>query len=401
MKKILYNYTRQLFFLSVTLILLQACEKDEVSSPVITGIINYAPSPDDTVLQSLTPGQWVVVNGHNLQDALQISFNGVPANFNNGLFSDSYAVVQVPAVIPFPSIPAEKLNTIQYFTSHGSATFEFSIVAPAPVITSISNENANAGDSVYIYGTNLFLLTKISYSGAPITAYTSSVNGTSVGFVLPELDQSGPVIVANQSGADSTAFHVNDPSTGVLCDFDNINTLSWGTGTDNSSTNFPGNKGYYAVLNNAILSGGDASWWNWQRSINTNAVQWVPASSMSDPVGDYAFKFEINVPDAWKGTSIVVLKDYTWTYLAPYEPWKDANGKTFTYSTKGWRTVTIPLSGFRKDNGTGAAVTSLTDLLGSTGNGSVNIYTINSAASTPTATGLTAAIDNIRVVKIK
>lgn len=400
MKKILYPYTLQLFCLAMTFILLQACEKEEVNAPVITGIINYAPSPDDTVLQSLTPGQWVVVNGHNLHDALQISFNGVPATFNSGLFSDSYAVVQVPTVIPFPSIPVEKLNTIQFVTSHGAATFEFNIVAPAPIITQISNENANPGDSVYIYGTNLFLLTKISYAGQSITEYASSVNGTSVGFVLPELTQSGPVIVANQSGADSTAFHVHDSVTGVLCDFDDINTLSWGTGTDNSSTNFPGNKGNYAVLNNAILSGGDASWWNWQRSINTNAVQWVPLNNMSDAVDTYGIKFEINIPEASKGTSIVVLKDYSWTYIAPYEPWKNANGDTFSYATKGWRTVTIPLSEFRKDNGTGVAVTSLTDLLGTTGNGSVNIYTINSA-STPTATGLVAAVDNIRVVKIK
>lgn len=400
MKKILYNYTPQLFFLAVTFMLLQACENDEVNSPVITGIINYAPSPDDTVLQSLTPGQWVVVTGHNLQDALQISFNGISASFNSGLFSDTYAVVQVPSVIPFPSIPAEKLNTIQYITSHGAATFEFNIVAPAPIITRISNENASPGDSVYIYGTNLFLLTKISFAGVPITSYTSSVNGTSVGFVLPELSQSGPVVVANQSGGDSTVYNVNDV-TGVLCDFDDINTMSWGTGTNNSSADFPGNKGYYAVLKNSILSGGDEVWWNWERSINTNAVQWVPVSSLNEPVGNYAFKFEISVPDAWKGTSIVILKDYTWTYVAPYEPWKDANGDTFSYSTNGWLTVTIPLSEFRKDKGTGLAVTSLTDLLGSTGNGSVNIYTINTSASSPTATGLTAAIDNIRVVKIK
>lgn len=399
MKKILYTYTRRLFFLAVTFMLLQGCENDEVNSPVITGIINYAPSPDDTVLQSLIPGQWVVVTGHNLQDALQISFNGISASFNSGLFSDTYAVVQVPSVIPFPSIPAEKLNTIQYITSHGSATFEFNIVAPAPVITRISNENANPGDSVYIYGTNLFLLTQISFAGVPITAYSSSVNGTSVGFVVPELSQSGPVIVANQSGGDSTVFNVND-ATGVLCNFDDISTLSWGTGTDNSDTSFPGNKGYYAVLRNSVLSAGDEAWWNWERSINTNAVQWVPSGNLNDPVDSYAFKFEINVPDAWKGTSIVIVKDYTWTYLALYEPWKDAEGDTFSYSTNGWQTVTIPLSEFRKDKGTGLAVTSLTDLLGSSGNGSVNIYTINTSSS-PTATGLTAAIDNIRVVKIK
>nr|WP_240915367.1 glycan-binding surface protein [Chitinophaga oryziterrae] len=292
------------------------------------------------------------------------------------------------------------LNTIRYVTKQGTTTFTFNIVAPSPTISSISNENANEGDSVYIHGLNLFFINELTFAGTTITDYTAATDGTAIGFVLPALTQSGPVVIDTKSGIVSTAFNVNDPTTGVLCDFDNINTFSWGTNTDNSSVNFPGNKGYYAVLSNDILPGGDGNWWNSQRSINTNDVQWIPVDSLSLSTDQYAFKFEINVPDAWSGTSIYVAKGYSFDYIARYEPWQGDNATITPFTTKGWHTVTIPLSTFRDNDGKGTAVANLTTLLGSSGNGSVNIQTKNFSASA-SASGLRAAIDNIRVVKIK
>lgn len=402
MNKILYNCIRclMLFSVAVALMFLPSCKKDAINAPVITGVRNYAPASGDSLIHSLVPGQWVVLLGHNLKNAVQITFDGISTNFNPGLFSDTSAVVQIPSVIPFPSIPAEQLNTIHYVTPEGATTFRFQIVAPPPTITSISNENANANDSVYLYGLNFFFIQGITFAGTQISAYSASGDGTSVGFVLPALSQSGPVIISTQSGADTTEYNVNDVTTGALCNFDNVNTLSWGTNTDNNSTNFPGNRDYYAILNNGILSAGDNQWWNWQRGINSNGVQWLPVSSLNDPVDKYAVKFEISVPTAWNGTSIFIVKDYNWNYLARYEPWRDANGATFSFTTRGWHTVSIPLSMFRTNNGKGTAAPDLTTLLGSSANGSINIYSINDGSS-PTATGLNAAIDNIRVVRIK
>lgn len=386
--------------LAMAFTMLPGCKKENLDAPVITGVRNYAPAPSDSVLNNLVPGQWVVLSGRNLQNALQISFDGIPATFNAALFSDSNAVVLVPDVIPFPSVPAEKLNTIYYVTPEGATTFKFNIVAPPPTISGVSNENANMGDSVYISGFNFFFIQGISFAGTSITDYTSSGDGTVIRFVLPALSQTGPVAVTTKSGTATTVFNVNNASTESLCNFDNINTFSWGTNTDNSSTGFPGNRDYYAVLSNDVLPAGEGSWWNWQRGINTNDVQWLPVSSLSGALADYALKFEISVPVEYSGTSIYVVKSYNWDYLARYEPWKDVNGASFPFSTKGWRTVTIPLTEFRKDEGKGVSAASLTDLLGSSANGSISIHTKN-FGNTPTATGLNAAIDNIRVVRIK
>jgi hypothetical protein len=406
MKKIIHNPILQLCCVLVTLLLV-ACQKDDMNAPVLTGVRNYAPSPNDTVLQSLQPGQWVTLTGHNLSGAKQIIINGVSVSFNNSLFSSTYAVVQVPWVIPFPIIPEEMQNKITYVTDAGSTTFDFDVSAPAPTITGVSNEYANAGDEVFIFGTNLFLLTNLTFAGTEITEYTSSNDGTYVSFTLPEINGSiGPVVVGNKSGGDTTVFNIND-TTGILCNFDDVNTMSWGTGTSNSSTDFPGNRGWFAELKNDGLNSGNFAWWEGGRSINTNAVQWLPVSagdSLRDPVNDYALKFEINIPEEWQGTSLFIVKDYNWNYVARFEPWSLGNNKTTPISTEGtWATVTIPLSQFRTKadgkDGTGLPASSLKALLGNSANGSVNIFTVNDASNP--APALDIAVDNIRVVKIQ
>ncbi|WP_143306527.1 glycan-binding surface protein [Chitinophaga vietnamensis] len=404
MNKLISNSVSRLLLwvLAGMMALLQAaCKKDgDGGGPLITHVRNYAATPGDTLLTSVLPGQWVVLCGHHLQGALAVTFNGVPASIKSVMFSDTSAVMQVPAVIPFPSISADNMNVIRYVTSRGTTTFKFSIVAPPPVITGVSNENANAGDSVYIYGTNFFFTQQVMFAGQQINNFTAAGDGASIGFILPQLSHSGKVTVITKSGADSTAYNVNDLSTGMLCNFDDINPFSWGTNLENTGTDFPGNKGNYAVLKNDVLAGGDGSWWNNQRSINTNEVQWVPRDSLQAPLDRYALKFEINVPSAWNGTTLYVVRNYSRDYMARYEPWQSATGTAANYVTKGWRTVTIPFSSFRSNDGKGVSAADLTTLLTNTGAGPVNIQTANFSAS-PTATGFYAAIDNIRVVKIK
>lgn len=400
MKKIIYNlfHSSVLLCLGVSLISLPACKKETSNSPVITGVRNYAVTPGDSVIQSLIPGQWVVLLGHNLKGATQVYFNGVLTSVNSALFSDTSAPVQVPAVIAFPSVAADQLNTIRYVTPYGSTTFKFNITAPAPTITSVSNENANTGDSVRVYGLNFFFIKSISFAGSAVSSWKEADDGTSVGFVVPALTQSAPLVITTQSGTASTVYNVNDVETGMLCNFDDVNTFSWGASNiSNNSSLFPGNRGSYAIQTDGILNANDWSWWNGGRSINTNGVQWVPADSLSAPVSSYALKFEINAPAAWNGGSIFVVKDYNTAYVGRYEPWKDKDGNNFNFTTTGWQTVTIPLSMFLTNNGTGTAPSTLSDLLGN-GSGSVNVWLINNSPSA-TATGFNAAFDNIRVVK--
>jgi len=189
--------------LLVVVAFISSCKKSENGAglPLITNVRNYAASPNDTVLNSaVAKGQWVVISGQNLQNATQISFDGVPASFNAALFASNSAVVQIPSIV-FSTIDTTKLYTLSYKTPSGSTTFSFKLGPAAPTITAISNVFANPGDSVYIYGTNLVLVQKFSYGGTAISSFKSSIDGTALGFLMPKQTPTDQVLVTTKSGS--------------------------------------------------------------------------------------------------------------------------------------------------------------------------------------------------------
>jgi len=401
MKKLLYKTNNYLLLvlLATIFFLQQGCKKDESSSaaPVITGIRNYVASPGDSLLTSVGPGKWVIISGRNLKGALGVYFDGVMASsLNAALFSDTSAMVLMPSVIAFPLVEASKLNTIRYVTTHGETTFSFPIVAPAPTISGISNEGANPGDSVKINGFNFFFIQGVKYAGVDVTSYKASDDGTSISLAVPSgiSTNGGAVSVTTKSGTVTTVYNVHDYVTGVLNNYDGVNNFSWGVATSNSSVDFPGNNGKYGVFQVSNLAAGNGNWW--ERSINLNSAQWVPANKLQDTLSNYALKFEIFVKKPWINGSIQIVKDYSWTYAALYRPWKNSDGSSSPFTTKGWQTVTIPLSDFVTDKGLPAS--KMTDLVGS-GAGGTMIGFINNGSTV--VADFEAAFDNIRVVKIK
>jgi hypothetical protein len=470
-----------LLFLMIAAVL-PSCKKDRESSaaPVILSIKNYAASPNDTVLHSAAPnGQYVVITGDNLQNATQISFNGVPASFNSALFAPNSAVVRIPDM-QFSKIDTAKLYIVEYATKAGSTTFSFKLGPAAPTFAGISNLYANPGDSVYVYGSGLFFIQRFSYrgttiqsfkldtagnsigflmpatttndqisiitksgtlnhkiiatpviagitnenanpgdsvyvygsylkdiqtltfAGAPITSFVSSKNGSSVGFILPTLTQSGPVSVTTPFGTATTAYQVNDVVTGSISNWDsNFNWQYWGAGKQTKGDpNFSGNSSTYFVLDINGLSSNDG--WPWSTNIPMNAIQWVPQTNIADAASNWAFKFEVNIPKTWKGTTVNIVSGVN-GYMARWEPWRINATTTVPYNTKGWVTVTIPLTSFRAPHpelgeGMGAPLAKIADLTGDSGNTSCIMYIHNYTLS---AASFYGAVDNLRVVKIK
>ncbi|MGB3007405.1 MAG: glycan-binding surface protein [Chitinophagaceae bacterium] len=499
MKKI-HKINAGFLFFSVAfalILLMPACKKNVVEpAPVITGVINYVASPGDTALSSLVPnGQWVVITGQHLKNALQITFDGVPATFNNALFASDNVVVQIPSIL-FSTIDTNKLNTIQYTTPGGTTTFSFKLSPAAPTISAISNVFANPGDSVFIYGANLVLVQSFSYGGtnipshksnlygtalgfvmptpAPtsgnvvvttksgtvifkisatptitgvsnenaktgdsvyiygtylkgiltftfagtsITSFVSSADGSSVGFVLPSLSQSGPVSITTPFGTATTVYKVNDiAGIGSISNWEwsgNFNWQWWGGATLNSgdpnsgwppyNPDFPGNSSMYMSLKNNILAPGEGNTYS-NYAILMNGAQWVPTANINDPISDWAFKMEINIPQPWNGGSLVIQSGNN-TYICRWEPWLISATTTAPYKTKGWITLTIPFTEFRKadatlGDGKGASLTKFSDLLGPSGNSGCTVYMHNYSTSA-SATGFYGAFDNLRVAKIK
>lgn len=407
MKKLIYvtNSCIAAVLLVILIFGQTGCKKDSLSSsnaaPIIKTIRSYVASPGDSILTTVGTGQWVVISGKNLKGALKIYFDGVSADFNDALFSDTSAVVMIPEVIAFPLVPSDQLNTITYVTTRGQTVFSFPIIAPPPVIGSISNEYANEGDSVRIFGLNFFMIESLTYGGLPVTGYKNSTDGTSISLAVPAgITSSGGVVsVTTKSGKSTTVYRVHDYATGVLQNYDDVNNFSWGSGSSNSATDHPGNTGNYGVLHGTNLNAYNSSWWEDGRSINLNSLQLLPVANLNDTLANYAVKFEISVTKPWSSGSIYVDKDFSFGFIGLYAPWRSSTGASVPFTTKGWQTVTIPLSNFRSDNGTGTQVASIEALLGSNGSGGLNIFFMNDGPND----GVTfeGGFDNIRLVKIK
>jgi hypothetical protein len=393
-----------LLLLAAAVLLMQyACKKENAGgkAPKIERIRAISPAPDDSVLTSAVPGQYVVLQGNNLASTTQVLFNGFPAAINTALFADNNLVVIVPT-IAWDSIPEGKLNTVEVVSPGGSDSYQFTITAPLPTVKSLSNEMAKAGQTLVINGDNFYGVTKVIFPG-DIEVDDPAVSGiTRITLTVPSgITESGPIRVVGQYGTGVSILLFNDYTTGMLTTFDDGN-YSWGAYeiTDNA-TLFPDNMGSYAHI--AVTGGvgaGDFAWYDGIRSVNTNTITWIPSDHLGDPLASYALKFEMSLKQPWSGGSFYIVKDYDWTYLARYEPWANNGGAPVT--TNGWVTAVIPLTQFKTNanglDGTGSPAANLATLVGD-GTGSLSVMLVNSGSAN--SGPIDIAFDNFRIEKIQ
>ena len=404
MKKLLYQNIRQLFYLSFFLIAIQftSCKKDQ--APVITGVRYYVESPGDSIVNNLSKmGKYIVIEGSNLSNLVMVTFDGIPASVNQSLVSDKYAVVSMPE-IPFNKVSKEKKNVIQYTTTEGTTLYTINIEVP-PSIVGLSTEMPVPGDTVTITGTGLYGITELNFAGVKIEKLSVDDYGKSISFVCPVLPaEGGSVTISTDRGSFTTPYKIGDISTGLICDFDTKNPVGWGGGgaivTDNN-VSFPKHWGKYGLMKHDAIAPWDWQAWNSGRIIILDGLQWLPTENLDDKLESWAVKFEINVPEPWNGFYLYVSAEHD-NYKAIFAPWLKADNSTVDVKTKGWITVTVPFSAFTNswELGKGTAPTSIKQLLGDTGKSSFAIQTMNVGSKT-SKTGFLAAIDNIRIVKIK
>jgi hypothetical protein len=397
---------KRLYIIPLLLLLagFAACKKDSEGKPSITRLRAISPAPNDSTLTTAGPGQTVVIQGTNLASTTQIYFNGYPAPFNSAILSDNNIVVAIPADMPFASLDKSQLNTVKVVTKSGEVVFNFPVVPPPPIVSTMSYENAAAGTKVTITGNNFFFIDKVVFPGGKeaTTNITTTPSGTSLEVTVPAgITLAGTVQVVNRYGTGTSVFRFNDYATGMLTNFDDINKFDWGSTVTDDATLFPGNHGKYARLAQDNITGNNWDWWNGKRGIITKAVDWLPASEMSKPAGDYAMKFDIYVKEAWS-TGVLMIgppPNDSWNYMYRYEPWKTQPD----FKTAGWITVTVPISEFRKKSSTGTdgagdPAATVGDVIGSIDE-IVKFMFVNDTG-TPLAK-LDMAVDNIRVLKIK
>lgn len=156
-----------------------SCQDDEDGggAPVIHYVRVTDPALADSTFTDAQPGTMIAVIGENLGGLQAVYINGYEVSINSTLATSTCIILTIPSVDPEnpdlfqlvgtnPDLPAE----IRVVTNHGTATFAFHVLSPAPYITRLAVDYpVDPGEEMTIIGGNFYELQKIYFSEDSVT----------------------------------------------------------------------------------------------------------------------------------------------------------------------------------------------------------------------------------------
>lgn len=126
----------------------------------------------DSTFTEAQPGQMVVVQGRNLGGIQKIFVNGEEISFNLSLCTSTHVIFTIPSSVQLYGEHSTFKNEITVETSHGTANYQFDVLAPVPSISRYEAEWVTVGDKVglvpgqqiEVYGSNFY---RISLGSPP------------------------------------------------------------------------------------------------------------------------------------------------------------------------------------------------------------------------------------------
>ena len=375
-----------------------ACEDQPDKYEIADGVptLKYVRSPlpeeADSLLVGAYLGNTVCLVGDNLRSIYELYFNDQKATLNTSYMTDHTILVDIPK-----NIPEEVTNKIYMVTKSGAKVdFDFSVMVPAPVVSSMSCEYAPAGSEAVLYGDyfvddpnvplTISMPGDITVEGEQITSITK----TAVKFIVPEGAVQGNIRVKSIYGTGQSVFQYKD-TRNILFDWDGKYEGALAAGNSWNGDNekkgqilasVPSVDGKYMVMGPATLSGGQ-----WQTPGEYLMMYWpdpnategcVPLYNLpqfKEMLEDYkieelALKFEVYVPTSnpWMAEGMQIrftsldevsmsnqTQDYIWNDDESHEEGKAPRGvwvpweETGSYDTNNqWVTVTLNMSEFNK-----------------------------------------------------
>lgn len=396
------NIFKGLMLLTIGGLSLVSCEDEPEKYETTSGTptVNYIRPVDydsrDSLITSASLDQTICIVGDNLRSIVELYFNDQKAVLNTSYMTDHTVIVTVPGDLP------ETVSDKMYMITTGKDTisYDFGVTIPAPVISSLSNEYAAAGESVTING-DYFL----DYDNYPLEIkfgdytlsrdYIQSISKTAIVFTMPDDLPSEKPTITSKYGSDTAPFMYKD-TRGMLFDFDTacytgevLGSWGWHSATIQSDdTSLSGN---YLLLGNNTMD--DATWNDSNFAFEYWCGNWRDPEDYSDhprlcDVADFSdwenksLKFEMCVPasNPWSAAPLQVIfsgadkvsngnagaVDIYGTTLAGcnntffhaedgwgralYMPWYSSSTGVSSFSTEDkWVTVTIPISDFNMD----------------------------------------------------
>lgn len=367
--------------------------------PTIHYVRLTSPESSDSLLDKAYMETTVCLVGDNLTSIHHLWFNDQPAVLNTSLITDHTLLVTIPS-----KIPQEITNKIYMETRDGDMVdYDFTVLVPNPVITSMKNEWVPVGSEAVIYGryfvdTDTYPLeivlpgnTKLDYDNI------TYIDENEIHFIVPEeVDGlSGQIAVTTIYGTGSSPFYFHD-TRGMMFDFDGLSPLSfegdvWHPHTAIEDENSLSGKyiqfGDGSTLlddNTWLESAFFAEYWagSWNDPEFPDYGQGMKISNLVDfsNYENMSLKFEIQIPSSspWNAaamqivfapSSTIHVQGASWDFFngpddvqaprAMYRPWQTAAGGDF-HTGGEWVTVTIPFSAFVNNFEGGAATNGFT-----------------------------------------
>lgn len=372
--------------------LMTACEDQPDKYEIADGVptLKYVRSPlpeeADSLLVGAYLGNTVCLVGDNLRSIYELYFNDQKATLNTSYMTDHTILVDIPK-----NIPEEVTNKIYMVTKSGAKVdFDFNVMVPAPVVSSMSCEYAPAGSEAVLYGDyfvddpnvplTISMPGDITVEGEQITSITK----TAIKFIVPVGAMQGNIRVKSIYGTGQSVFQYKD-TRNILFDWDGNYEGALAAGNSWNGDNekkgqilasVPSVDGKYMVMGPATLSGGQ-----WQTPGEYLMMYWpdpnategcVPLYNLPQfkkmledyKIEELALKFEVYVPasNPWMAegmqiqfTSLdeVSMENQNNDYVygegkeprGVWVPWEE----TGSYDTGDqWVTVTLKMSEFNK-----------------------------------------------------
>lgn len=153
-----------------------------------------------------TVGATVILSGEKFERLKTVRLGGHEAQIL------SHTATSITIKVPDNSIS----GNIEVYTEDGNVTGGwFTVVPPAPVISTFSPGVAGAGQSVMITGTNFFEIESVAIGGVAVTNYMVSGNGTAIQAFISSSVRSGDIVVKTLGGTASISGFLFAPRPDV------------------------------------------------------------------------------------------------------------------------------------------------------------------------------------------
>lgn len=177
-----------------SLSLLSACsDSDSVGgTPEITGVRKTDPEKADSLFTKAHQGQMILIMGKNLQNILKVYINDQTVYFNPTENTDHSVIVTIPTEendFKLTTWDSDLKDEIRIETDHGTATYAFKVLNPAPYLLRIAGDYPrSAGSELQLYGMNLLDVEHVYMTDATpheIDSLKTIADSTSQEFVIP------------------------------------------------------------------------------------------------------------------------------------------------------------------------------------------------------------------------